>query len=74
MDHNGYFAPTSILKIRIGEIRRKEDGSVVVNVKNPIIDVQHCILYTRWHTLSDAFLSEKYLELNIIDGKKNEFF
>ncbi|KAI0507697.1 hypothetical protein KFK09_013825 [Dendrobium nobile] len=34
-------------RTKIGEIARKNDGSVVVNVENPITDVQHCILYKR---------------------------
>ncbi|KAI0518916.1 hypothetical protein KFK09_006353 [Dendrobium nobile] len=73
-DHNGHFALINILSTRINEITQKKDGSVVVNAENPITDVQHCILYKRWHTNQDGFLSEKYKELNIIDGKKKEFF
>ncbi|PKU85670.1 hypothetical protein MA16_Dca003411 [Dendrobium catenatum] len=44
-DHNGHFAPISTLKTRISKITKQKDGSVVVNVVNPITDVQHCILY-----------------------------
>ncbi|KAL0914245.1 hypothetical protein M5K25_014571 [Dendrobium thyrsiflorum] len=65
-DHDGHFALMSILKIRIGEIGRKEDGSVEVNAEKLITDVDHYVFYTRWHNLSDAFLSESYRKLNIV--------
>ncbi|KAI0528579.1 hypothetical protein KFK09_001121 [Dendrobium nobile] len=59
-----------ILKIIISEIGRKQDCYVEVNVEKPITDVDHCVLYTRKHTLLDAFLSESYRKLIIVASQK----
>ncbi|KAL0922709.1 hypothetical protein M5K25_006718 [Dendrobium thyrsiflorum] len=72
--HNGHLAPMNILKTRIREISRNEDDSVQVNVERPIADVEHCILYARWHRLSDAFLFESYRALNIVGSQKRKEF
>ncbi|KAL0908003.1 hypothetical protein M5K25_022464 [Dendrobium thyrsiflorum] len=41
----GHIAPMKVLKTRLAETRRCQDGSVKVIMDNPTADISHCILY-----------------------------
>ncbi|KAL0912764.1 hypothetical protein M5K25_016164 [Dendrobium thyrsiflorum] len=61
--HATHLAPISTLKARSSEIKRREDGSVVEFVENPMSDIANCILYHQWDTKADTFLLKTLIRL-----------
>ncbi|KAL0924730.1 hypothetical protein M5K25_005584 [Dendrobium thyrsiflorum] len=72
--HAAHLAPISTLKARSAEIKRREDGSVVEFVENPMSDIANCILYRKWDTKADAFLLKIYDNLSFIPGRRRKEF
>ncbi|KAL0909961.1 hypothetical protein M5K25_020880 [Dendrobium thyrsiflorum] len=63
MQQVGHLPPINIMKARILEIRRRQDGSFELIVDNPTADINHCILYRKWHPAADTFLVNTYENL-----------
>ncbi|KAL0919302.1 hypothetical protein M5K25_011388 [Dendrobium thyrsiflorum] len=67
-------APINTLKARSVEIKCREDGWFEEIVENPITDIAHCILYSKWDTKADAFLLKIYENLSFIYGRQMKEF
>ncbi|KAL0903702.1 hypothetical protein M5K25_028101 [Dendrobium thyrsiflorum] len=74
MQQVGHLPPINIMKARISEIRRRQDGSFELIVDNPTADINHCILYRKWHPAADTFLVNTYENLIYWPGKKRKDF
>ncbi|KAL0908362.1 hypothetical protein M5K25_022852 [Dendrobium thyrsiflorum] len=74
MQQVGHLPPINIMKARISEIRRRQDGSFELIVDNPTADINHCILYRKWHPAVDTFLVNTYENLIYWPGNKRKEF